>query len=231
MADARQLSCGLRGSCKSSRRGLGFPASEPDAIGTPRPYLPPELVRLIDEPLRAAERAEMLLAMNGGDLGMTLCDAARAGGLLDVRFLLAAGADAGAVYGDALYHACIGGHPLVAEALLDAGGTLTPHHRNVALLHAASRGHTACCKLLLDRGADIHYRDREGDALCWAARYSHRTLRRSPSFWTAEPTPGLSGRCRSPQSAVKTRSSRCCWCGAEVLAPSDRPVISRWTFP
>jgi hypothetical protein len=67
-----QLSCGLRGSCKSSRQGLGFPASEADALGTPRPYLPPDIVRLIDAMLRAAERAEMLRAMNGGNLGVTL---------------------------------------------------------------------------------------------------------------------------------------------------------------
>jgi hypothetical protein len=48
MANDLQLSCGLRGSCKSARQGLGFPASEPDAPGTPRPYLPPDIVRLID---------------------------------------------------------------------------------------------------------------------------------------------------------------------------------------
>jgi len=97
----------------------------------------------------------MLRAMNRGDLGRTLLYAADAGGLLDVRFLLAAGADAGADDGWALYAACNGGHRQVAEALLDAGGTLTPLHRNIALIRAAIYGRTACCELLLDRGADI----------------------------------------------------------------------------
>jgi len=171
MAAQPQLSCGLRGSCKSARQGLGFPASEPDAIGTPRPYLPPELVRLVDEPLRALERAEILRTMNEGDLGKTLRDAADAGGQLDARFLLAAGADAGAEDGWALYRACGGGHLQVAEALLDAGGTLTPRHCNEALHYAAMGGRTACCALLLDRCADIHYSDSiYGDSLCYAAR-------------------------------------------------------------
>ena len=89
---------------------------------------------------------------------MTLRYAAGAGGLRDVRFLLAAGADAGASYGSALRDACIGGHLQVAEALLDAGGTLTPGTRNVALLHAAYGGRTACCELLLERGADFRCR-------------------------------------------------------------------------
>jgi len=164
MAVRLQLSCGLRGSCKSARQGLDFPASEPDAIGTPRPCLPPDIVRLIDAIMRAAERAEMLRAMNGGDLGRTLRDAANAGGLLDVRFLLAAGVDAGAVYDRALYAACNGGHLQVAEALLNAGGTLTPLQHNVALRCAARDGRTACCELLLDRGADIHSRFIHGAA-------------------------------------------------------------------
>jgi len=172
------LSCGLRGSCKSARQGLGFPASEPDAIGTPRPYLPPDIVRLIDKCLRAVERAEMLSAMRGGDLGRTLEDAARAGGLLNVRFLLATGADAGAENGHALCWAVISGHLAVAEALLDAGGTLTPVHRNIALRCAASNGRTTCCELLLDRGAYIHNHGTMGyDALSCAARNgNHETV-------------------------------------------------------
>ena len=72
MAARLQLSCGLRGSCKSARQGLGFPASDADAKGTPRPYLPPDIVRLIDAIMRAAERAEMLRTMHGGNFGRTL---------------------------------------------------------------------------------------------------------------------------------------------------------------
>jgi len=165
------LGSGLAGSCKSARQGLGFPASEAGAPGTPRPYLPPDILRLIDALARAKERAERLLAMNGGDLGMTLRDAARAGGVLDVRFLLAAGADAGAQDGWTLYYACRSGHLQLAEALLDAVGTLTQHHRSGALFGAAMWGQTACCQLMLERGADIHYG--EDVALCAAAGQGH----------------------------------------------------------
>jgi len=35
----------------------------------PRPYMPPEIVRLIDALARAEERAERLRAMNGGNRG------------------------------------------------------------------------------------------------------------------------------------------------------------------
>jgi len=91
------LSCGLRGSCKSARYGLGFPAG---ATGrrTPRPFLPPDLVRVIDTMLRRMEREEILLSMHEGNVDRTLIDAARANGLLDVRFLLSRGADAAYVH-------------------------------------------------------------------------------------------------------------------------------------
>ena len=114
--------------------------------------------------------------MYGGDLGRTLRNAARAGGLRDTRFLLAAGADAGAQGGGALVAACQGGHLQVAEALLNAGGTLTLWHRNVALHYAAIGGRTAFCELLLDRGADVNFIDHVGDAsdaLCYAADSGH----------------------------------------------------------
>ena len=176
MAVRLQLSCGLRGSCKSARQGLDFPASEPDAIGTPRPCLPPDIVRLIDAIMRAAERAEraeMLRAMSGDDLGLTLRDAADVGGLLDARCLLAAGADAGSVNGWALYNACLGDHIQVADVLLDSVGTLTREHRNIALIRAAYRGHTACCALMLDCGADINSRPYGADALWYAAWHGH----------------------------------------------------------
>jgi len=170
MAYQPPLGSGLAGSCKSARQGLGLPASAPDAQGTPRPYLPPDIVRLIDALARAFERTERLHEMNGGNHGLTLVDAAHASGLKDVRFLLAAGVDAGAEDGWALYYACTGGHLRVAETLLDAVSTLTTYHRNLALYHACGGGRTACCELLLERGADIYY---EKDvALCRAAQYS-----------------------------------------------------------
>jgi len=58
------LSGGLAGSCKSARHGLGFPASNAGAVGTPRPYLPPDIVQLIDALVRAMERETILRAMN-----------------------------------------------------------------------------------------------------------------------------------------------------------------------
>jgi len=157
MGDRRSLSGGLAGSCKSAHQGLGLPASEPDAQGTPRPYLPPKILRLIDALARAMERAERLRAMHGGNLGRTLVEAAVAGGLLDVRFLLAADVDAGAEGGLVLIQACFRGHVRVAEALLDVGSKHSPWHRNVALYKASSAGRTACCELLLERGSYIHY--------------------------------------------------------------------------
>jgi ankyrin repeat protein len=116
-----------------------------------------------------------------------------------VRFLLAAGADAGAVAGSALYEACIGGHVLVAEALLDAGGTLTSHHRNHALHFAALYGRTACCALMLDRGADINSRPYGVDALCSAAQHGHREtvallLDRGADAWSEEAMQGAAER-------------------------------------
>jgi len=130
------------------------------------------LERLIDVIVRVVEREAWLRAMNGGNIGWTLRDAARAGGLLDVRFLLSAGADAGADDGWVLCYACRGGHIQVAVALLNAGGTLTPHHRNVALCHAGYLGHTACCKLLLDRAEDIHFQDADPEEMALRAKYA-----------------------------------------------------------
>jgi len=155
----RPLSGGLAGCCRSARKDLGFPASEPDALGTPRPFLPADLVRIIDSFTRSLERAERLREMNGGRLAMTLRCAAEAGGCQDVCFLLAAGVDAGAEDGRALTCACNHGHVRVAEALLEARGLLTARHLNLALRFAAYFGRTACCALLLERGADVHHRE------------------------------------------------------------------------
>ena len=69
MADQQPLSCGLAGSCKSARRASASPAaSEADTLGTPRPSLPPDIVRLIDSLVRVMEREAWLRGMNGGDL-------------------------------------------------------------------------------------------------------------------------------------------------------------------
>jgi len=87
-------------------------------------------------------------------------------GRRDTRFLLAAGADAGAEEGYALYGACFRGYlQVVAEALLDrcdAGRTHALHAAPQSRAYQASiGGRTECCDLLLERGADI-----EVAALC-----------------------------------------------------------------
>jgi len=120
---------------------------------------------------RKMEREERLLAMHGGDRNETLAEAARAGGVKDVCFLLASGADATARNGEVLWNACYHGLLAVAEALLESGAAFTQDCLNLSLCYAAYGGHTACCELLLDHGADVHY---EGDIpLCHAAWHGH----------------------------------------------------------
>jgi ankyrin repeat protein len=151
--------------------GHGLLESEESTDGTPRPRLFHELVRAIDAIARKMEREERLLAMNGGDLDETLREAARAGGVKDVRFLMASGADATADDGEVLWRARDNGHLAVAEALLESGAAFTQGCLNGSLWDAAYGGHTACCELLLDHGADVHY---AGDIpLCMAAMNGH----------------------------------------------------------
>jgi ankyrin repeat protein len=100
--------------------------------------------------------------MNGGNLDKTLIDATRRGGLRDVRFLLAAGADMHAKLDafvssyNPLNIAASRGHLDVMTALLDA----TPYRRgrphDDALCSAAEHGQVPAAALLLARGADIH---------------------------------------------------------------------------
>ena len=94
MADTR-LCVGFSSACKQAREGGGLPGYEGRVSRGRflRPFLPPDLVRIIDALVRRLEHEDALLRMSGGDLGVTLCRAAHAGGLLDVRFLLARGAD------------------------------------------------------------------------------------------------------------------------------------------
>ena len=168
MADTRPLSSGLAGCCKTARLGGGLPASEGGSDGlAPRPWLPPDILRLIDAQARRLEREERLRAMHGGVLSQTLMDAAQAGGLRDVRFLLAAGAVANYSYDYPLRSAATGGHVAVMTELLEAGA----HDINSAFLCAAAGGHVPAAALLLARGANIHYNN--DDALQLAADQDH----------------------------------------------------------
>ena len=102
MADVR-FCVGFSKACKQAREGGGLPGSQlvmrevladGCVVFVPRRrWLPPDIIRLIDALVRRLEHEDTLLSMNGGDLGTTLCEAAAAGGILDVRFLLARGAD------------------------------------------------------------------------------------------------------------------------------------------
>ena len=160
MADTRPLSSGLAGCCKAARLGGGLPASEGrsrplrSGVITPRPWLPPDLLRFIDALARRIEREERLRTMNGGVLGQTLVHAATAGGLRDVRFLLAAGADANSDDGLPLLIAAHHGHMAVMTALLDAGARKVEQ----ALVNAVGAGQVPAAALLLVRGVNIHYR-------------------------------------------------------------------------
>ena len=79
MADAR-FCVGFSSACKQAREGGGLPGCEqelrsvtPDGIILTwplRPFLPPDIVRLIDALVRRLEHEDTLLSMNGGDLGV-----------------------------------------------------------------------------------------------------------------------------------------------------------------
>jgi ankyrin repeat protein len=169
MADAL-LCVGFSKACKQARQGGGLPGYEPSRSSRARClrlFLPPDLVRLIDALVRRLEHEDTLLAMNGGVLGTTLCKAARSGGLLDVRFLLARGVyvehttvydeDVGVVdYWTALVWAADAGHLAVTEELLSAGASL---QLDAALGNASRFGHAPVAALLLHRGADVHVSD------------------------------------------------------------------------
>ena len=164
MADAR-FCVGFSSACKQAREGGGLPGYEPSRSSRGRclrPFLPPDIVRLIDALVRRLEHEDTLLRMNGGWLGRTLCEAAAAGGLLDVRFLLLRGADVEAttfhftescarLNWTPLFWAASAGHLAVLTTLIDAGAGDLEH----ALSIAAFGGQVAIATLLLDRGVDV----------------------------------------------------------------------------
>ena len=214
-ASAGPLCVGFSRPCRTGREGGDLEVTVDTASG-PRAFLLPWFfVRQVDALLelwRRQAHEATLLTMNG-ELGQTLVEAARAGGLRDVSFLLANGAevnyrvggawtalndsaryghlavvelllDAGAAnLGSALNSACRGGFPLVIALLLDRGATGS----EAALLTASLHGHLEAVRLLLDRGVDIHA---EGDgALLWARERGHEAvvallLQRGPvDYW------------------------------------------------
>ena len=169
MADAR-FCVGFSNACKQAREGGGLPGYAPPRSSRGRalrPFLPPDIIRLIDALVRRLEHEDRLLSMNGCVLGTTLCQAAAAGGLRDVRFLLARGADVEAttvfpnddveILWTALEWSSRAGHLEVVVALVDAGAGRI----DAALLASSFNGHTPVVALLLDRGADVHFQEDE----------------------------------------------------------------------
>ena len=156
MATARPLFVGFSSASRQARAGdLEVTVETEDG---PRTFvLPWFFVRQVDallERWRREEHESTLLAMHDAELGVTLCEAARAGGLLDTTFLLAAGAPVNYehVFRTALERSASNGHLSVATLLLNNGSGRIQS----ALGIATERGHAAIAALLLDRGADLH---------------------------------------------------------------------------
>jgi len=76
-----------------------------------------------------------------------------------------------------LIKACAGGHPQLAQCLLDRGADVNARNIDLgwdALMLSAANGHVAVCALLIERGANIHSRDVSGyNALFYASANGH----------------------------------------------------------
>ena len=151
---------GFGSASKVAREGGDLEVTVQTARG-PRTFtLPWFFVRQVDallERWRREEHEATLLTMNRGVLGATLVEAAEAGGVRDVTFLLERGADVNYILNGrtALLFSASRGHLAVVTLLLDAGAQWL----DGALLQAGRRGHTPVVALLLYRGADVHYLD------------------------------------------------------------------------
>ena len=158
MALARPLFVGFSSASKAAREGGDLEVTVDTEEGPVSFTLPWFFVRDVDallERWRREEHEATLLTMNAGVLGVTLCQAAEAGGLRDTTFLLARGADIEFVHElwTALLYAAYSGHLAVTTLLLDSGAA----ELDDALNLSARGGHSRIAALVLDRGADVHF--------------------------------------------------------------------------
>ena len=175
MAHLRPLCVGFSSATRVARFQLGnLEVSFRDKAGKTLTFvLTEEMLRIIDlnlERWRREEHEATLLTMNEGETGLTLWEAARAGGLRDATFLLAQRASfhywhrSGST---AVMEAARNGHLEVVTALMDR----RVHRLDESFLCAATGGHTLIMGMLIDRGADVQtYRNQ---ALQRAAQNGH----------------------------------------------------------
>lgn len=148
-----KLGAGFSGTCRDGRNGCGLVLTLLD--GSQRAVtllVPGPILRLIDElvvRLRREEHEALLLTTNHGWLGWTLCEAAEAGGLQDIAFLLAHGAQLEFEHENKtpVEKAAVNGQAAAVRALLQAGA----REGGYALVRASKGGHLDAVGVLLER--------------------------------------------------------------------------------
>lgn len=112
----------------------------------------------------AGIRDKLARGASAKDKTKALNKAASAGHIDVVREILASGADANATWlaQTPLLAAIHGGHPEIADLLLDHGASLTNKQDENPLIAAAQRARIPIVELLLRRGADVNAADGKG---------------------------------------------------------------------
>ena len=178
------------------------------------------LAQLHVSPLDASRAAELVKRF--GSPPNALLAATRAGQVLDLRALIAAGADVNAVNANnenALIIASGNGNLGIVQLLLDGGAHVNvggDHARGwAALRFAASHGHRQVVDVLLAAGATVDAAEAGGEtALIWAVRYGHAPIVASliaagadPNALDSEGDSALTGAWRNFASGLDSRVS------------------------